>query len=47
MEVELHQRSALSPFLFVMALNRLTMEVRKSATKSDVVDGIVLCSDSR
>ena len=47
-EVGLHQRSALSPFLFTIVMDRLTMGLRKCAPWSMMfADDIVLCSESK
>ena len=47
-EVELHQRSALSSFLFAMVMYRLTNEVRQeSLWMMMFADDIVICSESR
>ena len=47
-EVGLHQGLALSPFLFVMVMDRLTDEVRqKSPWNIMFVDDIVICSESK
>ncbi|XP_051788831.1 uncharacterized protein LOC127529414 [Erpetoichthys calabaricus] len=48
MEVGLHQGSDLSPFLFVMVMDRLTDEIRQESPCTMMfADDIVICSDSR
>ena len=47
-EVGLHQRSALSPFLFAMVMDRLADEVgQKSPWTMMFADDIVIISESR
>ncbi|KAK3530827.1 hypothetical protein QTP70_002857 [Hemibagrus guttatus] len=47
-EVGLHQRSALSPFLFAMAMDQLSEEVRQESPWTMMfADDIVICSESR
>ena len=47
-EVELHQGSALSPFLFAMVMDRLTDEVRQESSWNMMfADDIVICSESK
>ncbi|KAK2899617.1 hypothetical protein Q8A73_012746 [Channa argus] len=47
-EVGLHQRSALSPFLFALVMDRLTDEVRQESPWTMMfADDIVICSESR
>ena len=47
-EVGLHQGSALSPFLFAMVMDRLTVEVRQlSPWTMMFANDIVICSESR
>uniref|UniRef100_A0A8C4T634 ribonuclease H n=1 Tax=Erpetoichthys calabaricus TaxID=27687 RepID=A0A8C4T634_ERPCA len=48
LEVGLHQGSALNPFLFAMAMDRLTDEIRQESPCTMMfADDIVICSDSR
>ncbi|MBN3293353.1 YSM6 protein, partial [Polypterus senegalus] len=48
LEVGLHQRSALRPFLFAMVMDRLTDEIgQESPWTVMFADDIVICSDSR
>ncbi|KAK3526662.1 hypothetical protein QTP70_030874 [Hemibagrus guttatus] len=47
-EVGLHQRSALSPFLFAMVMDQLSEEVRQESPWTMMfADDIVICSESR
>ena len=47
-KVELHQRSALSPCLFAMVMDRMTDEIREEAPWTMVfADDIVICSESK
>ena len=47
-EVGLHQGSALSPFFFAMAMDRLTNDVRQEFSLTMMfADDIVICSESR
>ncbi|KAK3548709.1 hypothetical protein QTP70_017261, partial [Hemibagrus guttatus] len=47
-EVGLHQRSALSPFLFAIVMDQLSEEVRQESPWTMMfVDDIVICSESR
>ena len=47
-EVGLHQGSTLSPFLFVMVMDRLTDEIRQESPWTMMfADDIVICSESR
>ena len=47
MEVGLHQRSALRPFLFAMVMDRLRDEVRQESSWTMMfADVIVICSES-
>ncbi|MBN3291466.1 POLR protein, partial [Polypterus senegalus] len=47
-EEGLHQRSALSPFLFAMVMDRLTDEIRQESPWTvKFADDIVICSHSR
>ncbi|KAK3570154.1 hypothetical protein QTP86_012696 [Hemibagrus guttatus] len=47
-EVELHQGSALSPFLFAIVMDQLSEEVRQESPRTMMfADDIVICSESR
>ena len=47
-KVRLHQRSALSPFLFAVIMDRLTDEVRREPPWTMLfADGIVICEETR
>ena len=47
-KVELHQRSALIPFLFAMILDRLTDEVRREPRWTMLfADDIVICKETK
>ena len=44
MEVGLYQGSAFSPFLFVIMMDSLTENIRKSTLAGDVSDDVELCA---
>ena len=47
-KVELHQKSALSPFLFAVIMDRLTDEVRREPPWTMLfADDIVICEETR